>query len=180
MRKKTKKFALISFGTFILLMAAEERGLLPVGINSLRSLVITSVIIGAAAILLLNSLKRARYLNSPLKKIDRMSGEDFEVWLMYWFENKGYRARLTDKTGDFGADLILKGRGEKVVVQAKRYKKSVGIEAVQQVIGAKGHYKADRCIVATNSRFTAAARTLAKDNGVELMDRDYFFKKRRR
>lgn len=180
-KRKATQFVLMSSGTFVLLWAAGCKGLLPEKIKTTPgSLAITAAIITATSLLFVKHWKKTRYLRSPLKKIDKMSGEQFELWLKYWFEKKGYRAKLTDTTGDFGADLVLSGHGERIVVQAKRYKKSVGIEAVQQVIGAKGHYRADRCIVATNSRFTAAAKTLAKDNDVELMDREYFFEIRGR
>ena len=122
-------------------------------------------------------LKRRKYRNSSLSKIDVMTGEEFELWLKYYFEEKGYKVALTPKSGDFGADLVLTSRSlERTVVQAKRYKGRVGIEAVQQVIASKAYYKATKSIVATNSYFTDAARELAKANGVILMDRKYFFK----
>ncbi len=41
-------------------------------------------------------------------------------------------SELTPETGDYGADLVLSKDGRKIVVQAKRWKNVVGIEAVQQ------------------------------------------------
>ncbi|WP_433709004.1 restriction endonuclease [Paenibacillus illinoisensis] len=36
--------------------------------------------------------------------------------------------------------------GKHIVVQAKHYKKNVGLRAVQEVQGAKTHYKASQCM----------------------------------
>lgn len=114
---------------------------------------------------------RQRLLHSSLKKIDEMDGVRFEQYLMYQFKKKGYRAQMTPISGDFGADLILKRRRKKYVVQAKRYSGSVGIKAVQEIIGAKEYYDIENGMVVTNSYFTKAAKELAEASGIELWDR---------
>lgn len=83
----------------------------------------------------------------------------------------GYKARTTSKTNDYGADIVLNKNGSTIVVQAKRWDSKVGIEAVQQIIGAKGYYKANTCKVVTNNYFTANAKNLAVSSNVELWDR---------
>ncbi|MEH7272628.1 restriction endonuclease, partial [Neobacillus vireti] len=75
-------------------------------------------------------------------------------------------------SGDFGADLLLKKDRKKIVVQAKRYSKDVGIKAVQEVMGARSYYKADEAWVVSNSYFTKAARELARNGNVALVNRD--------
>ncbi len=117
------------------------------------------------------AIKKHKYLHSPLAEVDRMSGMEFEHYLKAHFENLGYKVNLTANTGDFGADLICKKDNETTLVQAKRYKKQVGIEAVQQIAAAKAYYKADKLMVVTNSFFTNAAKELARANNVELCDR---------
>lgn len=129
---------------------------------------------------MVKSAKRRRYLRSPLSKIDRMKGDEFEQFLAAYFESEGYKVTVTGGTGDYGADLIIKRGGVKTAVQAKRYRNSVGVAAVQQVLGAKGHYHTRSCMVATNSYFTKAARKLAKENGVKLWDRNDLLKLKRR
>lgn len=106
-----------------------------------------------------------------LKIIDLMSGEEFEKFLQRNFVKEKYSVKLTPKTGDYGADLILKKNKDTIVVQAKRYKSSVGVSAVQEVLAAKGYYNANKCLVVTNSIFTPNAKTLAKVNNVILWDR---------
>lgn len=111
-----------------------------------------------------------KYLKYSFSQLNSLSGEEFEMFLKAHFIKLGYRVSLTPKSGDFGADLILKKNGEKIIVQAKRYKNSVGISAVQEVIGAKAYYKGNKALVVTNSYFTPAAKELAGKTGVILWD----------
>ena len=80
-------------------------------------------------------------LNSGIDIADKMSGEEFEKFLLVHFQKLGYKGDTTSKTNDYGADLVLTKDGEKIVVQAKRWSSRVGIEAVQQIIGAKAYYR---------------------------------------
>lgn len=115
----------------------------------------------------------ARYARSPLSRIDKMSGEEFEVYLESMFRQQGYHAERVGGSYDYGADLLLKRDGQTIAVQAKHYKGKVGNQAVQQVVAAKNYYKADRYIVVTNSYFTKAASELADANEVKLIDRNW-------
>lgn len=115
--------------------------------------------------------RRNRYRRMRLKKVDRLTGEDFEEYLRAHFTRLGYRVKLTPSTADYGADLLLKKRGKTTVVQAKRYEKPVGIAAVQEVIGAAAYYETDQAMVVTNRYFTRNARNLADQSQVELWDR---------
>lgn len=112
-------------------------------------------------------------VRSGIKEIDMMSGYEFEEYLKLLFNQLGYKALLTKKSGDYGADLVLKGKN-KIVVQAKRYKKknNVGISAVREVYGAKAYYGADEAWVITNSYYTKQANELACKCNVKLLDRD--------
>lgn len=104
--------------------------------------------------------------------IDKLSGEEFEDYLFNLFKSLGYDVESTPASNDYGADLIISKGQERAVVQAKRYNNSVGISAIQEIIGAKNYYQANKCMVVTNNYFTPNAIELAKTNNVELWDRD--------
>lgn len=118
------------------------------------------------------SWREERLRASGLDVVDKMRGEEFEEFLLSHFRNLGYKGSLTPKTEDYGADLILEKDGIRTVIQAKRWKQTVGIEAVQQVIGAIKHYNASKAIVITNSYLSENAHKLAESNGVELWNRE--------
>lgn len=112
-----------------------------------------------------------RLLNSGIYEVDSMTGKEFEKVLDVCFRKLGYGVRLTSDSQDYGADLIVYKDGLKTVVQAKRKKNPVGINAVQEVVSAIRHYKADKAMVITNNYFTTNAYNLARSNEIELWDR---------
>jgi len=118
-------------------------------------------------------LTKYSYNNMTMIKVDKMNGEEFETFLESLFDNLGYRVFRTQLSGDFGADLVLENTNEKVVVQAKRYSKNVGVSAVQEVVTAKKYYECNKAFVVTNSFYTRPAKDLAKVNKVRLYDRDW-------
>lgn len=131
------------------------------------------VTIAVVALYVYVKIRRANILRqSGIKDIDRMKGSEFEAYFGVLFRSLGYDAQVTQASGDFEADLILQKDDKRIVVQAKRYKNNVGINAVQQIVGAKKYYKADETWVVTNSHFTDAARKLASANRVVLIDRE--------
>lgn len=116
--------------------------------------------------------ERRRYILSGIDTVDKMSGEEFERFLAAHFEKLGYGVKTTPKSGDYGADLVMKKGGEKIVLQAKRYTGNIGVAAVQQIVGAKGYYGAQKAIAVTNRYFTKNAIELANKDDVELWDRN--------
>lgn len=111
-----------------------------------------------------------------VSQIDSLSGQEFERLLKGIFEKQGYVSKLTKKSHDYGADLVLIKNGKISVVQAKCYGSNVGIKAVQEIVAAKQHYKATDLFVATNRYFSKDAVVLAIEHGVKLIDRDVLMK----
>ena len=111
-----------------------------------------------------------KYLN--IEDIDLMSGFEFESTLASLFKSLAYIVKLTPKTQDQGADLIVEKDLIKYAVQAKNYSSKVGNKAVQEVIAASSYYDCSRSIVVTNNYFTNQAKELAKSSKVTLWDRD--------
>jgi restriction system protein len=108
---------------------------------------------------------------ATLHSIDIMDGTQFEEFLAALFLHLGYRVHHVGMSHDFGADLVITLRRQRVVVQAKRYAGNVGIGAVQEVLGAEQYYRGTRAMVVASSGFTESARELAARSGVELWDR---------
>jgi HJR/Mrr/RecB family endonuclease len=122
-------------------------------------------------------LEQRNHLKSTLSidfsKIDELSGVEFENLLQDKFAAMGFKVESTPTTGDFGADLILENsEGSRIIVQCKRFKSKVNLKAVQEVVGAMGHYAGDYGVVITNSSFLNSAIKLAESHDIELWDGD--------
>ncbi|CAM4063872.1 hypothetical protein GCM10007362_26280 [Saccharibacillus endophyticus] len=157
-------------------------------ISGLESELWPWLLLGAALLLVvvvwrLLALRRRRIRRQldprriTIKDIDGMlDGSDFERYLHRLFTELGYEdVYKTSTSGDFGADLVFADRyGERTVLQAKRYSPTnpVGLSAVQEVYGSMRVYGAQRAVVLTSGRYTAACRKLAAYNGVVLLDRE--------
>jgi restriction system protein len=116
--------------------------------------------------------EKKRLARSGVNEIDQMNGKTFEKYLEVLFKKLGYQVERTRYVGDYGADLVVRKNGIKTIIQAKRYKKNVGIKAVQEAVAAKGYYDCDEAMVVTNSFYTKQAIELAKANHVKLWDRN--------
>ena len=118
-------------------------------------------------------IKKWKYRRSPLAALDKMNPYEFENYAAWLLSGMGYKkCNVTVKSNDYGADVICRHNGKKVVVQVKRYRGKVGIAAVQQVVAAKAYYKAEEAVIFTNSYLTPSAVNLAKANNVKIIDRE--------
>lgn len=166
-----KKFDMITWIMLAVLVYAYMKGYVLYLAGQGKEYMGYALLCGILIPWVLERLSKRRYLRMKMKKVDKLSGRAFEKYLRAQFRHLGYRVVLTGLSHDYGADLIIKKRGEKIVVQAKRYEKNVGIAAVQEAVGSIAYYDADRAMVVTNSGFTKSARSLAKQNDVELWGR---------
>jgi hypothetical protein len=105
----------------------------------------------------------------PLDEISRMTGVEFENYLLRLLKQHGCAVNGTPQAGDKGADIIACIGNRVIVIQAKRSAAPVGNRAVQEVVAALAYYKGTEAWVMTNSVFTEAARELAERNSVRLV-----------
>lgn len=171
-RRKRKKIRMPKFPIIVVIVVGSI-GLYFTG--SIQGMLI-SIIAYFAFILLWKINKKIRYYRklkrTGIHEIDQMSGEEFERFLGNFFKKRGYKVRYTAQSGDYGADLILIDGKNIIAVQVKRYSSTVGVKAIQEIIGALRMYEATEAWVVTNNYFTKQAITLADTNDVYLIDRD--------
>ncbi len=100
---------------------------------------------------------------------DDMTPSEFETFCAEALKRAGWDARVTMQSRDQGSDVIAEKNDVRIVVQCKLYARPVGNKAVQEVVGARAHERADYGIVVSNNKFTSAAEALAQTNGVLLL-----------
>jgi restriction system protein len=94
----------------------------------------------------------------------------FERACLAVLESCGFCGTGVGGPGDQGADVIATRRGLRVVVQCKWHGRPVGNTAVQEVAGARGYHRCAIGIVVGRSGFTKAARALAHQLDIHLVD----------
>lgn len=114
----------------------------------------------------------AFFESQTMKAIASLSGLEFEKFLARLLSQLGYSDIRLTAINDQGGDILCTSQNcDAVVVQAKRWKGTVGNSAVQEILGGMLHYNCDVGMIITNSTFTAAARNLAaKDPRIALCD----------
>lgn len=111
-------------------------------------------------------------IEDELRKVDDMTGRQFEIYLAKLLSINGYRTEVTQASGDQGVDIVAKKNGQTYAIQAKRYVNPVSNKAVQEVFSGKQYYNLQHAIVVTNNTFTKSAKELAEKTHVTLMDRE--------
>lgn len=106
--------------------------------------------------------------------IDAMTGEAFEEYVAELLRSRGYKTRMTPRSGDYGVDIVALKDGIKTAVQVKRYGKKLDQKPIREAVTgmAVKQYGCTKAMVVTNSTFTKAATFLAAESGCELVDRE--------
>ncbi len=104
--------------------------------------------------------------------MDLTPGE-FESLITNLFEKMGLETRLTQASRDGGVDCVAYDPrpifGGKVVIQAKRYKHTVGVSAVRDLFGTMQNEGASKGILVTTSGYGKASFEFAAGKPLELL-----------
>jgi SNF2 family DNA or RNA helicase len=111
-----------------------------------------------------------------IKDLDNLNPDMFEAAIGQLFYNNN-QVQLTPNSNDKGVDIVVRGHGRNLLIQAKQSKNIVGSEGVQEVVAGLNYYKQIfledfKLIVVTNSDFSGNAKELAVANNVELIHRE--------
>ena len=98
-----------------------------------------------------------------------MSGMEFEDHVARIARTCGVPVIMTAVTGDWGVDLVVGHRPDRLAVQCKRQSRPVGAGAVQEVVAGAPMHGCTKTMVVTNHEFTSAAAKLAELHGCELV-----------
>ena len=129
---------------------------------------------GAAFVTGVKTLSR-KTLFASAKDIDAiraMSWREFEALVGDAYRRQGYMVEETGGGGaDGGIDLLLRGRGQKVIVQCKQWKTfKVGVKIVREMYGIMVAERADRVIIVASGTYTQEAQSFARGKPIDLID----------
>jgi restriction system protein len=99
---------------------------------------------------------------------------EFESLITNLFEKMGLETRQTRPSRDGGVDCVAWDTrpimGGKVVIQAKRYKNTVGVSAVRDLFGTVHNEGAGKGILVTTSGYGKASFEFSEGKPLELLD----------
>jgi len=102
-----------------------------------------------------------------------LSPTEFEALITNLFEKMGLETRRTQASRDGGVDCVAYDSrpilGGKVVIQAKRYKNTVGVSAVRDLFGTLQNEGASKGILVTTSGYGQASFQFAENKPIELI-----------
>lgn len=112
------------------------------------------------------------------ENIAAMDWEDFEHLIRELFEKEfskgGGEVKVTQASRDGGIDAVAFDpdpiRGGKIVIQAKRYTRTVGVSAVRDLYGTVMNEGANKGILVTTSDYGPDAYNFAKDKPIQLLN----------
>jgi restriction system protein len=103
-----------------------------------------------------------------------LTPSEFENLICNLFSKKGLETKLTRTSKDGGVDVVAFDLrpviGGKVVIQAKRYKNTVGVSAVRDLYGTMMNEGANKGILVTTSGYGPDAFNFSSGKPVELID----------
>jgi len=116
-------------------------------------------------------IKNMNEISSDLGILDNTSGREFEIFVVRLFEKLGYSATVTNRSKDYGCDMMLQQGDSRIAVQSIRSESELNFTSVQRALNSLRKYNAQLAIVVTNNKFIFSAKRLAKIKNVTLVDR---------
>ena len=121
--------------------------------------------------------------NRTLKKLKRLSWDDFELLCMELFSKMGWKVLGNEKKGaDGGVDIWMQKKSFtkkniKAIVQCKRYDDAlVTIKVIREMYGLMYEYDVDEVYVVTSNRFTRECYPFAEGKKMTLIDGEHLVK----
>ncbi len=127
------------------------------------------VVTGWAPRFLRGALTGVRTPGTRENPTQAMSGTQFEDYVAGVARSCGVPVIMTPVTGDWGVDLIVGRRPNRLAIQCKRYSRPIGPAAIQEVVAGAPMQDCATTMVVSNQPFTPAARRLAELHGCELV-----------
>jgi len=107
-----------------------------------------------------------------LGRLKKLPWDKFEQLSLELFEAYGWRAKGNEQKGsDGGIDIWMSRRGEKAIVQCKRYADTkVTVKVIREMWGLKHAHSVGKVYVITSSTFTKECYQFAKDKEIVLIN----------
>ncbi|HLO01579.1 MAG TPA: restriction endonuclease [Symbiobacteriaceae bacterium] len=104
-----------------------------------------------------------------LGDLGALSDAQFEAWVEGLFNKLGYRLEQARGRESLGVDWILTDpHGYRTALQTRRWRQTVGPEAVEQIVGGAVFHRCDERLVISTAPFTSEAKRLGRQTETRL------------
>lgn len=104
-----------------------------------------------------------------------MNPKEYEDLVCDYFRNKGYEAKTTSYSNDYGVDVFASKGKEKIAIQAKMYgsgSRKINRQMVMELHGAKDYFDCTKAVIATDGKLLSDASEVAKKLKIEILHID--------
>ena len=98
-----------------------------------------------------------------------ISDAEFENEVGKWYKDKGYKVKVTQKSGDGGVDIILQKDGETSYVQCKQWKDYVPVSVVRELYGVMSLHNVKKGDIVCLKGGTKGANDFAVECGIRIV-----------
>ncbi len=115
---------------------------------------------------------QARRADAKLAQLDTLTPEGFEEFVGELFEALGFEVQVVGGAGDEGADLRVRRKDLRAIVQCKysKGKAVVGSPELQKFLGTIHHTGSHKGFFVTTRTFSLAAERFVAEHPIELID----------
>lgn len=112
---------------------------------------------------------------NTIEGIDRMGGKEFLAFVEALFIRAGVKV---ERGKDYRPDFVVYGEEEpsheciKLLARTKVSISLIGVKAVEEILEMRDEYNVDGLILITNHYYSEEAIAFAKNNDIQLWDRD--------
>lgn len=133
--------------------------------------VLATSLLGISIVWTVRSARRRRTQSILLTDALRLTPPQFEERIQYLLRDLGWeRVERVGGSGDGGVDLRAVYRGQRYIVQCKRYNGRVGPKYLRDLEGARHHEHADRALLVTTGHFTQQGVAWVRGKPIDLWD----------
>lgn len=119
------------------------------------------------------------FLSVNYDELPKMHWRKFEELTAQFFKNDGYEVKIGPGRKDGGVDVIATKGESAIIIQCKKWKKTVGVGTVKELHDDMTYKRIDKGVVATIEGLSSDSQKLINERkyNIDVIDRNYIIEK---
>lgn len=102
-----------------------------------------------------------------------MTPSEYEQIVAQYFDNLGYKTKVTSQGNDYGVDVFGTKGKSKIAIQAKMFggcSRKINRQMIMELHGAKDYFECDTAFIATNGEIISNAKEVADKLKIRIIN----------